>query len=100
MPDALLEFARAENATQLVLGVSRRSRLAAMLTGPGIGADIIRHSGDIDVHLVTHHQMGKGYGLPRLHGSLTRRRRLRGLRPQPAAPRAAHAGARARPAST
>ena len=42
VPDALLEFARAENATQLVLGVSRRSRLAALLTGPGIGADIIR----------------------------------------------------------
>ena len=32
-------FARAENATQLVLGGSRRSRLAALLTGPGIGAD-------------------------------------------------------------
>ena len=47
-------------------------------TGPGIGADIIRHSGDIDVHLVTHHQMGKGCGLPRLHGSLTRRRRRQG----------------------
>ena len=28
-PDALLSFARAENATQLVLGVSRRPRLAA-----------------------------------------------------------------------
>ena len=35
VPEALLEFARAENATQLVLGVSRRSRLAALLTGPG-----------------------------------------------------------------
>ena len=33
--DALLEFARAENATQLVLGGSRRSRLAALLGGPG-----------------------------------------------------------------
>ena len=58
---------------------SRRSRLAALLTGPGIGADVIRDSGDIDVHLVTHHQMGKGYGLPRPHGSLTRRRRLQGF---------------------
>jgi len=38
VPDALLEFARAENATQLILGGSRRSRLAAVLTGPGIGA--------------------------------------------------------------
>src|SRR5665811_828547 len=78
VPVALLEFARAENATQLVLGGSRRSRLTAMLTGPGIGADIIRASGDIDVHLVTHAQMGKGCGLPRPHGSLTLRRRLQG----------------------
>jgi two-component system sensor histidine kinase KdpD len=78
VPDSLLEFARAENATQLVLGVSRRSRLAAVLTGPGIGADIIRHSGDIDVHLVTHQQMGKGLGLPRAHGGLTHRRRVQG----------------------
>ena len=76
--DSLLEFARAENATQLVLGVSRRPRVAALLTGPGIGADIIRHSGDIDVHLVTHQQVGKGLGLPRPHGSLTRRRRRQG----------------------
>ena len=99
VPDALLEFARAENATQLVLGVSRRSRLAAMLTGPGIGADVIRHSGDIDVHLVTHHQMGKGYGLPRPARQPDPPPAAAGLRPQPAAPRAAHAGARARPAA-
>ncbi len=75
---ALLEFARAENATQLVLGGSRRSRLAALLSGPGIGTTTIRESGDIDVHLVTHAQMGKGRGLPRLRGSLTVRRRLQG----------------------
>ena len=37
IPEALLTFARAENATQLVLGASRRSWLTAMLTGPGIG---------------------------------------------------------------
>jgi two-component system sensor histidine kinase KdpD len=79
IPDALLEFARAENATQLVLGASRRTQLAAVLTGPGIGARIIRASGDIDVHLVTHAHMGKGRGLPRPHGSLTRRRRLQGF---------------------
>src|SRR5664279_585600 len=78
IPQALLEFAHAENATQLVLGGSRRSRLAAMLTGPGIGADIIRGCGDIDVHLVTHAQRGRGRGLPRPHGSLTLRRRLQG----------------------
>jgi two-component system sensor histidine kinase KdpD len=75
---ALLEFARAENATQLVLGASRRSRLAALLSGQGIGSATIRESGDIDVHLVTHAQVGKGRGLPRIHGSLTLRRKLEG----------------------
>jgi two-component system sensor histidine kinase KdpD len=64
IPEALLAFARAENATQLVLGASRRSWLTAMLTGPGIGARTIRGSGDIDVHIVTHAQMGRGRGLP------------------------------------
>jgi two-component system, OmpR family, sensor histidine kinase KdpD len=79
IPDALLEFARAENATQLVLGASRRSWLQAMLTGPGIGARSIRGSGDIDVHIVTHQQMGRGRGLlPKAGGSLTLRRRLTG----------------------
>src|SRR5680860_483126 len=79
VPEALLEFSRAENATQLVLGASRRSRLAALVSGPGIGATTIRDSDDIDVHLVTHHQMGKGRGLPRLQGSITLRRRLQGV---------------------
>ncbi|MET0976482.1 MAG: universal stress protein, partial [Leifsonia sp.] len=48
VPRALVDFARAANATQLVIGVSRRSRLAAAFTGPGIGATVIRESGDID----------------------------------------------------
>ena len=39
VPTALLDFARGVNATQLVLGASRRGRLAPLLTGPGIGAD-------------------------------------------------------------
>jgi two-component system sensor histidine kinase KdpD len=78
VPDALLTFARAENATQLVLGASRRSWLTAMLTGPGIGARTIRGSGDIDVHIVTHSHMGRGRGLPRSRGGLTRRRQLAG----------------------
>src|SRR5689334_2109119 len=78
IPDALLTFARAENATQLVLGASRRSWLAAMLTGPGIGARTIRGSGDIDVHIVTHAQMGRGRGLPRPRGAITRRRKVAG----------------------
>jgi two-component system sensor histidine kinase KdpD len=79
IPDALLTFARAENATQLVLGASRRSWLSAMLTGPGIGTRTIRGSGDIDVHIVTHSEMGRGRGLLRSsRGGLTRRRQLAG----------------------
>ena len=79
IPEALLSFARAENATQLVLGASRRSWLSALLTGPGFGARTIRGSGDIDVHIVTHAHMGRGRGLlPRSRGGLTLRRRLAG----------------------
>src|SRR6185312_7524206 len=78
IPQALLTFARAENATQLVLGASRRSWLSALLTGPGFGARTIRGSGDIDVHIVTHSHMGRGRGLPRAGGGLTRRRQVAG----------------------
>jgi two-component system sensor histidine kinase KdpD len=76
--EALLTFARAENATQLVLGASRRSWLTATLTGPGISARTIRGSGDIDVHIVTHAQMGRGRGLPRPRGAITLRRKISG----------------------
>jgi two-component system, OmpR family, sensor histidine kinase KdpD len=75
---ALLEFARAENATQLVLGASRRNWLSSLLTGPGVSLKTIRESGDIDVHIVTHSQMGRGRGLPRGRGGLPLRRRLLG----------------------
>jgi two-component system sensor histidine kinase KdpD len=77
--DALITFARAENATQLVLGGSRRSQWLALLTGPGIGSSTVREAGDIDVHIVSHSQVGKGFGIPRLGGSLTRRRRIQGF---------------------
>src|SRR6516165_1170800 len=78
IPETLLTFARAENATQLVLGASRRSWLSSLFTGPGFGARTIRGSGDIDVHIVTHAHMGSGRGLPRASGGLTLRRQLAG----------------------
>ncbi|MBS2964669.1 sensor histidine kinase KdpD [Actinocrinis puniceicyclus] len=59
VPRALLEFARAQNATQLVLGTSRRNRVSRLLTGRGIGESAIRLSGDIDVHMVTHEEPGQ-----------------------------------------
>jgi len=77
--DALLTFAKAENATQLVLGASRRSWLLALLTGPGIGARTIRGSGPIDVHIVTHSQVGSRWRLlPRYRGGITTRRQIAG----------------------
>jgi two-component system sensor histidine kinase KdpD len=75
---SLIDFARAQNATQLVLGASRRTALSAFFTGPGIGASTVRVAGDIDVHIVTHEQMGRGRGLPALTGGLTPRRRAQG----------------------
>ncbi|MFD7229803.1 ATP-binding protein [Streptomyces sp. NPDC059881] len=64
VPTALVEFARAENATQLVLGTSRRGRLERFLTGLGIGETTVALSSDIDVHMVTHERAGRGRMLP------------------------------------
>ncbi|WP_351222295.1 ATP-binding protein [Streptomyces sp. NPDC002133] len=61
---ALVEFARAENATQLVLGTSRRRRLERFLTGRGIGETTVALSAGIDVHMVTHERAGQGRLLP------------------------------------
>ncbi len=52
---ALLEFAVDTNATQLVLGTSRRSRWARIFD-EGIGATTVQQSGKIDVHMVTHEE--------------------------------------------
>ncbi len=75
--EALLVFARAENATQLVLGASRRPVWKRLL-GQGTAPSVIRESGDIDVHIVNHRQAGRGVALPAARGSLGLRRRLRG----------------------
>lgn len=79
IPEALLAFARAENASQLVLGVSRRSGITRRVTGPGIGSRVIRGSGDIDVHMVTHDQMGRRIHLPAPAFGRPGRRQLVGL---------------------
>lgn len=79
IPEAVLEFARAKNATQIVIGASRRHPIGAALTGPGTGMSITRHSGTIDVHVVSHDYVGKGRVLPKLTSGLTRQRRLAGF---------------------
>lgn len=76
-PEALLAFARAENATQLVLGDSRRPTWSRLLN-PGTAAAVIRESGDIDVHVVTHQQARAGLALPAGRGAVSRRRKIRG----------------------
>ena len=61
IPRALLDFARAVSATQLVLGTSRRNRLSRLMFR-GIGETTVALSGDIDVHMVTHERAGRAAG--------------------------------------
>ncbi|MFJ9946969.1 ATP-binding protein [Kitasatospora sp. NPDC091207] len=78
IPTALLAFARAHDATQLVLGTSRRGRITRLLTGPGIGETTVDASEDIDVHMVTHAFTGRGR-LPSLGRRHSRRRTVAGF---------------------
>jgi two-component system sensor histidine kinase KdpD len=78
VPTALLAFARSNNATQIVLGASRRRPMFAALTGPGTGHLTTRLAGQIDVHVVGHDYVGQGRVLPRLTRGLTARRRWQG----------------------
>ncbi|MGW0762698.1 ATP-binding protein [Streptomyces sp. NPDC002814] len=76
IPAALLDFARGVNATQIVLGVSRRKSWQYVF-GPGVGATVARDSGpDLDVHLITHDEAGKGRGLPAARGARLGRSRI------------------------
>ncbi|MEE1787174.1 sensor histidine kinase KdpD [Streptomyces sp. SP17BM10] len=77
IPTALLAFARAHDATQLVLGTSRRGRISRFLTGPGIGETTVDASEDIDVHMVTHEFTRRGK-LPSLGRRHSRRRTVAG----------------------
>ncbi len=65
IPTALLDFAREMNATQLVIGTSRRSRWARIFD-EGIGPAIVQQSGKIDVHMVTHEEAKRGFRLASL----------------------------------
>ena len=60
VPTALLDFARGVNATQLVLGTSRRSRWRAAVRARASAPRVISQSGPIDVHMVTHAQAERG----------------------------------------
>ncbi|MFD8143735.1 ATP-binding protein [Streptomyces sp. NPDC059708] len=77
VPDALLEFARGCNATQIVLGVSRRRSWQSVFR-PGVSATVARESGpDLDVHIVTHDEAAKGRRpLPAARGARLGRSRI------------------------
>jgi len=72
VPAALLDFAREMNATQLVIGTSRRSRWNRIFD-EGIGAAIVQNSGKIDVHMVTHEEAKRRRGG---HSATPRQRRV------------------------
>ncbi|WP_017573762.1 DUF4118 domain-containing protein [Nocardiopsis halotolerans] len=76
VPTSLIAFAQGVDATQLVLGASRRGRLAKLLR-PGVGAATAALSGPIDVHLVTQAEADAGRGRTR-SGAVSRRRKLAG----------------------
>jgi two-component system, OmpR family, sensor histidine kinase KdpD len=77
VPGALLDFARGVDATQLVIGTSRRSRLARSVS-EGIGTRVVQRSGKIDVHMVTHPEAGQGMRLPRRFSAVPLSRRALG----------------------
>ena len=52
IPAALLAFARTQNATQLVLGATRRTRLGALWPTSTIRSQLIRRGGGIGMHVV------------------------------------------------
>ncbi|MCY1143567.1 sensor histidine kinase KdpD [Actinoplanes sp. Pm04-4] len=78
VPRALLDFAGAVNATQIVLGASSRGKLAQLFSA-GVGVTTTAMSGSIDVHLVTHERAAQGRRRRRLPAALSRRRRVAGF---------------------
>ncbi|GIG61790.1 sensor histidine kinase [Longispora fulva] len=77
IPTALLDFARGVNATQLVLGASRRGRFAQIFS-PGVGVTTTAESGSIDVHLVTHEESKRGRLRIAARAGVPTRRRIAG----------------------
>src|SRR5258706_6350983 len=73
--EGLVSFARAEKATQLVLGASHRGRLLDMLRG-SFSARVIRSAQGIDVHVIADQTSGsRPRQRPPRHDDTARRRR-------------------------
>ena len=75
--EAVLSLARTLNATQLVVGDSRRSRWRRVLL-PGVNERVVGGAEDIDVLVVTHPYVRRGGRLPAARGVLGSRRRAAG----------------------
>ncbi len=75
--EAVLSLARTLNATQLVVGDSRRSRWRRVLL-PGVTDQVVGGAEDIDVLVVTHPYVRRGGRLPAARGVLGPRRRAAG----------------------
>ena len=74
---AVVDFAAGANATMIVVGVSRHSRLRRLFTGT-TGDRVASLAGSIDVHLVTHEQVaGRALSRPPL-SPLSRPRQVTG----------------------
>ncbi len=73
---ALVDFARAENGTQLVLGATRQSRWSELTRGSVING-VVRRSGPIDVHVISDQPRSEGRSSAPPH-----RRRLSPLPPR------------------
>ncbi|MEO8749442.1 MAG: DUF4118 domain-containing protein, partial [Allobranchiibius sp.] len=74
---AILHFARGVNASQIIVGASRRSRLQQLL-GRGVGETVVDGSGEIDVLMVTHSRIRSGRSSGLVLPALGRRRTILG----------------------
>lgn len=81
VPARLVQFARAENATQLVVGASPRSRVRTLLAGGGVGERVLQLASSIDVHLIARSAMPARRlpALPSLRNGVTHWRQLVGV---------------------
>ena len=71
--DDVLAFARARNVTQIVVGKSNRSALFELLNG-SVVHDLVRHSGNIGIHVVAGDESDSGLATARSHaGGETKR---------------------------
>jgi len=75
--EAVLDYARGVNASEIVIGVSRHGRVRALFSR-GVGESVIAGSGDIAVQVVPHEQAGRGLRPARTRRGVRRSRQAGG----------------------